>query len=107
MVYSEEMDLPERARILRERVGLLLDPPFTIGDNHVKVTAGVGVAFAQPDDASAEDLIVRAEAAMRRAKRSPGSRSTSGPGKASRRLDRHGRVFADLLRSTARPCPSA
>ena len=96
MVYSEEMDLAERARILRERARIQFEPvralalrlwrdqrPLVIGSaaSLAVVLALIGLFWGRCGLAGCPN-VDRLRAYQ--------------PGKASRLLDRHGRVFADL-----------
>ncbi len=59
---------PEVAAILAERVVRLLGQPFEIGGQTIRIGASVGVALSPDDAGTVDDLLRKADMALRRAK---------------------------------------
>ena len=55
-------------REVAERLTKALDEPFALGDRLVNVTASIGIAWADDDVVTFDDLVARADAAMYEAK---------------------------------------
>ncbi len=68
VLVIEEVAGEAGALDVAERLGAALRPPFTIGTGEVRITASVGVALSDDEEASADALIRDADAAMYRAK---------------------------------------
>jgi len=60
---------PGVAEAVARRIEERLRSPFGVGDRTLRVGASVGLAFSEPGDASAEDLLRKADRAMYEAKR--------------------------------------
>lgn len=67
-ILLEELVSVGDARGTAERVLATFRKPFLIAGRSVSITASVGLAFSGPQQASAEDLLRRSDAAMYRAK---------------------------------------
>jgi diguanylate cyclase (GGDEF)-like protein len=76
MVLCESVPDPGAALALGQRVAHLLEAPIELERGAVVVTARVGVALGPPGEVEVEQLIARAESAMRRAKQQGGSNHT-------------------------------
>jgi diguanylate cyclase (GGDEF)-like protein len=78
MVLCESVPDPGAALALGQRVAVLLEPAVDVGRGPVTVTvtAAVGIALAPPGELDVEQLIARAESAMRRAKQQEGPAHT-------------------------------
>ncbi len=68
VVVCSDLDSVDQARDIADRVGSLLQHPFTIKGRSVFVSASIGIAVADPDDPSATDMLRNADAAAYRAK---------------------------------------
>jgi diguanylate cyclase (GGDEF)-like protein len=66
---------PEPALSAAGQIALALDQPFAFGDHRLTLDASVGVALAVPGEASPDELIRDADAAMHRAKARGGARA--------------------------------
>jgi hypothetical protein len=73
-VLCEDLQRPENADVLAERVVAALAAPFKLSKSAVNVTASVGIAFAGRGDLVPEQVLTDADAAMYQAKRAGGAR---------------------------------
>lgn len=60
----------EEVNELAEGIAKLLDPPFSLKNYHIHITASIGVSIHQSSTEAAEDLLRRADIALSRAKES-------------------------------------
>ena len=74
VIVLEDTAGPEEATLVAERVLEALARPFPVGGGEVSVRASIGIAMAGPATVDARDLLIRADAAMYRAKATGGAR---------------------------------
>ena len=68
-ILLEDLQDPEEAVRIAERIGAALQEPFVVQGREVVVTASVGIAFGGPAGQSAEELLTNADMAMYAAKK--------------------------------------
>jgi diguanylate cyclase (GGDEF)-like protein/PAS domain S-box-containing protein len=69
--FIPELEIEEKlARIVEQRLALLFDPQFQIGDATLSITAKAGIAMFPTDGSDVDSLLKNAEAALRIAKAS-------------------------------------
>ncbi|MBK5289246.1 MAG: EAL domain-containing protein [Acidimicrobiia bacterium] len=68
VVVCSDLESEDEAREIADRIGELLQNPFTIKGRNVFVSASIGIAIADPCDPSADDMLRNADAAAYRAK---------------------------------------
>jgi diguanylate cyclase (GGDEF)-like protein/PAS domain S-box-containing protein len=68
-VLIEDLEQPEQAIVVAQRVLSALQAPITIPGRDVAIAASVGIAIAEHDEGAAERVLGQADAAMYRAKR--------------------------------------
>jgi diguanylate cyclase (GGDEF)-like protein len=68
VIILEELDHPSDARRVGDRIRSLLSEPMDVGSQMIRTTASVGVALADPNRHTAEDLLREADTAMYGAK---------------------------------------
>ncbi len=73
-ILLEEVGDPSNAMRVGERILAAVAAPFLVEAREVRTSASVGIALSKPAHARAEDLLVEADVAMRRAKAMGGSR---------------------------------
>jgi diguanylate cyclase (GGDEF)-like protein/PAS domain S-box-containing protein len=73
-ILLEEVSDPSNAMRVAERILSAVAEPFLVEGREVRTSASVGIALSKPTHQRAEDLLVDADVAMRRAKAMAGSR---------------------------------
>ncbi|MFZ3278613.1 MAG: bifunctional diguanylate cyclase/phosphodiesterase [Candidatus Sulfotelmatobacter sp.] len=73
-VLLEEVSDPSNAMRVAERILAAVAEPLLVEGREVRTSASVGIALSKPSHERAEDLLVDADVAMRRAKAMGGSR---------------------------------
>jgi diguanylate cyclase (GGDEF)-like protein/PAS domain S-box-containing protein len=73
-ILLEEVSHPSNAMRVAERILSAVAGPFLVEGRQVRTSASVGIALSKPTHEHAEDLLVDADVAMRRAKAMGGSR---------------------------------
>ncbi|MGC2228355.1 MAG: bifunctional diguanylate cyclase/phosphodiesterase [Candidatus Sulfotelmatobacter sp.] len=73
-ILLEEVSDPSNSMRVAERILSAVAEPFLVEGRQVRTSASVGIALSKPMHERAEDLLVDADAAMRRAKAMGGSR---------------------------------
>jgi diguanylate cyclase (GGDEF)-like protein/PAS domain S-box-containing protein len=73
-ILLEEVSHPSNAMRVAERILSAVAEPFLVEGREVRTSASVGIALSKPTHEHAEDLLVDADVAMRRAKAMGGSR---------------------------------
>jgi diguanylate cyclase (GGDEF)-like protein/PAS domain S-box-containing protein len=73
-ILLEEVSDPSNAMRVAERILSAVAEPFLMEGSEVRTSASVGIALSKPTHERAEDLLVDADVAMRRAKAMGGSR---------------------------------
>jgi diguanylate cyclase (GGDEF)-like protein/PAS domain S-box-containing protein len=73
-ILLEEVSHPSNAMRVAERILSAVAAPFLVEGRQVRTSASVGIALSKPTHERAEDLLVDADVAMRRAKAMGGSR---------------------------------
>jgi PAS domain S-box-containing protein len=68
VVLAEELHDPSDAIRISERLQERMTVPFTVNGHEIVVTAGIGIAFSDPNRTEAQDVLRDAEIAMYRAK---------------------------------------
>jgi diguanylate cyclase (GGDEF)-like protein/PAS domain S-box-containing protein len=70
-VFIPEPETEEKlARMVEERLAVLFDPQFQIGDSTLSISAKAGIAMFPTDGSNVDSLLKNAEAALRNAKAS-------------------------------------
>lgn len=75
VILCEGLDGPGQAAAVADRLGAGFDEPFALSGHQVRVTASVGVAFADDHHSDPEQVLHCADTAMYQAKRQGGARS--------------------------------
>ncbi len=73
-ILLEEVSDPSNAMRVAERILSAVAEPFLVEGREVRTSASVGIALSKPTHERAEDLLIDADVAMRRAKAMGGSR---------------------------------
>ncbi len=73
---SNDFSNVEGLESMAERIISCLERPFEVDDGECAISASVGIALSGEQGLSAEDLLARAETALRRAKASGGGQAT-------------------------------
>ena len=73
-ILLEEVSDPSNAMRVAERILSAVAEPFLVEGREVRTSASVGIALSKPTHQRAEDLLIDADVAMRRAKAMGGSR---------------------------------
>ena len=68
VVILEELEQPDDSRRVGDRIRHILSEPMEVGSQMIRTTASVGVALADPNRHTAEDLLREADTAMYQAK---------------------------------------
>lgn len=79
IIVLEDAAGPDEATLVAERVLEALGRPFPIDGGEISIDASIGIATAGPRTRDANDLLVRADAAMYHAKAKGGARSFTAP----------------------------
>jgi diguanylate cyclase (GGDEF)-like protein len=72
VIFCEDLADPSDVELLTTRISTAFERPFELAGTEITITASVGVAFAGPGEAIADDLLITADRAMYRAKRTGG-----------------------------------
>lgn len=74
VVLLEEIDSPMAAEVAAQRVLDAMTATFDVGERHVRIGASIGVATAEPGEATPDDVIADADLALYAAKAAGGGR---------------------------------
>ena len=91
----EDLQRSADAEALAERVSSAFEAPFLADNTQHRVSASVGIAFAGPGDDIAEELLLRADAAMYQTKRRGGA--------GHQIYDLRHTIWGNLCRATSAP----
>ena len=74
VVLCEDLESPEQAALIGDRITAALRRPFRLSDAEVVVSASIGIAYSTGADKSSEQLLHDADMAMYQAKNQGGAR---------------------------------
>ena len=84
VLLCEDLHSAADAELLARRITQAFEAPFSLAQVEITVSASIGVAFAGPGDEVSEELLIKADKAMYRAKHGDGasrfSRTVEGTG---------------------------
>lgn len=101
-IIQEDIENSEAADLLALRLRRRLVKPFIIGNQMVSVTAGTGIAIFPGDGNTTEELLLRAEIAMKRAKTEGRGRYCFYGHETDRKLELRRGLKQDLLGALGR-----
>jgi diguanylate cyclase (GGDEF)-like protein/PAS domain S-box-containing protein len=67
LVLLQHLDDPQQAAVVANKILTALEPPLTVGDESVTITASISIAVSPLDGDNFDTLVRNADAAMRRA----------------------------------------
>ncbi|MCJ9428497.1 bifunctional diguanylate cyclase/phosphodiesterase [Kordiimonas marina] len=101
-ILQENIENTEAADFLALRIRRALVQPFIVGEQMVTVTASTGIAIFPGDADSAEDLLLRAEVAVKRAKTEGRGRYCFFEHEIDRKLEERRALKQDLMGALGR-----
>jgi diguanylate cyclase (GGDEF)-like protein len=70
--FCEDLVSPSDVELLTTRISGAFESPFSLAGHEITISASVGVAFAGPGEQISDELLIKADRAMYRAKRTGG-----------------------------------